>query len=80
METTAILTLSCIVKYSAHLKAALLHFHSTLHREIDLAEGPGEDVAALNSNSMARCPQAGGAVMGHSSNTEVSGSHLAEQR
>lgn len=80
METTAILTLSCTVKYSAHLKAALLHFHSMLHREIDLAEGPAEDIVALNSNNIARCPQIGWAVIGHSSNTGVSGSHYAEQR
>lgn len=51
-----------------------------LPRELDLAEGPGEDITALNSNSVARCPHIGGAVLGHSSNTGVSGSHHTEQR
>lgn len=60
VEMTAILTLSCTVKYSTHLKALLLRFHSVLAREIDLEEGPGGDRAAVNLNGTARCPQTGG--------------------
>lgn len=57
---TAILTLSCTVKYSPHLKAMLLRLHRVLCTEKDWEEGPGEDIAVLHLNSILRCPESGG--------------------
>lgn len=75
VETTAILTLSCTVKYSTHLKALFLHFHSVLHRETDLEEEPGGDIAGLNVNKViTRCPNTGGGVMRQWLNTGFSSS------
>ena len=65
VETTALLTLSCTVMYSTHLKVLLPGFHGVLPKETDLERGRGGgDRAAVNLNSTARYPQTGGGWWG----------------
>lgn len=59
VETTAVLTSSCTVKYPTHLEALLLHFQRMSPRETGLEEGSGGDAGGVNLSRTTSCPQTG---------------------